>query len=254
MTFKISLPSIFSSKSKFARGCAVIVDLDQDSAVVSALCAQAIRSGLVTYRVIHDPDVPKATCAIPAFEIDLPSIYAVRLDICSVDAVQSLFTDLAVAGLVPEWIVHAPTRSTSIATLTMTPKELESLWRVHGLSAFVIGQTALKAMLLHRSKRKLQRSATIIFVDAIDAIHSQPNFSGFGAVKAGVRALAQSMAREFDPQGVHIAHILLDEGDVSGEPAERFAQAVASTCWQIHTQAKEAWTQELELRPSSAAW
>ena len=254
MPFKVSLPAVFSSKSKSARGCAVIVDLDQDSAVVSALRAQAIRSGLVTYRVIHDPDVPKATGTLLPLEINTPSIYAIRLDICSVDAVQSLFTDLADVGLVPEWVVHAPARSTSIATLAMTPIELESLWRVHGLSAFVIGQTALKAMLHHRSKRQSQRPATIIFVGAADAIHCQPNFSGFGAVKAGVRALAQSMAREFDPQGVHIAHILLDEGDVSGEPAERFAQAVATTCWQIHTQAKEAWTQELELRPSFAAW
>ncbi|WP_410209852.1 SDR family oxidoreductase [Aquirhabdus sp.] len=253
MTLKISLPSIFSSKSKSARGCAVIVDMDQDSAVVSALCAQAIRSGLVTYRVIHDPDVPKATGTILPLEINTPSIYAIRLDICSVDAVQSMFADLANAGLVPEWVVHAPARSTAFTTLAMLPIELESLWRVHGLSAFVIGQTALKAMLNHRSKQP-QRPATIIFVGATDAIHSQPNFSGFGAVKAGVRALAQSMAREFDPQGVHIAHILLEEGDMSGETAERFAQAVATTCWQLHTQAKEAWTQELELRPSSAAW
>ncbi len=250
MTLKIALPTFFSGKTP--SGCAVIVGLEQDSPVVSALCAHAVEAGLVTYRVIHDPAVKRGTHPAHSFQINAPSIHAIRVDISSTDAVQGLFADIAKAGFIPEWVVHAPARSEAQDTLVTTPMELEAIWRAHSLSAFLIGQTALKAMLAGRSKHRSGRAASIIFIGAVDAVQSQPRFTGFGAVKAGVRALVQSMAREFDPQGIHIAHLLLDDAGFSGQVTERFAQAVATTCWQIHTQPSTAWTQELELRSNLA--
>ncbi len=227
--------------------CAIIIGLDASCLIASALCTRAKQAGLVVYQVTHDA---QAKVTAPTVSPN-SNHHQVRLDLSSSTAVHDLFKKIADADLTPHWLIHCPQRPAPIETLQMTPKDLESIWHVHGFSAFIFGQAAIKAMLKKGVKHRADtRSPTIIFVGAIDAVQSQPNFSGFAAVKAGVRALAQSMAREFDPQGIHVAHVLLNHGDVVGE---QFAESVAATCWQIYGQPKQTWTQELELRSFDVA-
>jgi NAD(P)-dependent dehydrogenase (short-subunit alcohol dehydrogenase family) len=240
----LKVPSII--KRVQVKECAIILGLDESCLIASALCERAKKSGLVVYKVIYDSKTQGILFIEKNPSHPTKQHYQVRLDLSSSDAAVQFFKHIADACLTPQWIVHCPQRPAPLETLQMTPSDLESMWRVQGFSAFIFGQAAMKAILKNGVKRdKENRSPTIIFVGASDAVESQPNFSGFAAVKAGVRALAQSMAREFDPQGVHVAHVLLNHGDVV---SERFAESVAATCWQIYGQPKQTWTQELELR------
>jgi NAD(P)-dependent dehydrogenase (short-subunit alcohol dehydrogenase family) len=90
-----------------------------------------------------------------------------------------------------------------------------------------------------------------------------PGFAHFAASKAGLRMIAQSMAREFGPQGIHVAHVVVD-GAVDGERVKSLfpgafdrlgengmlnTKAIAETFWQLHLQHPSAWTQELDVRP-----
>jgi NAD(P)-dependent dehydrogenase (short-subunit alcohol dehydrogenase family) len=89
-------------------------------------------------------------------------------------------------------------------------------------------------------------------------------FTAFAAAKAALRSLAQSVAREYGPRGVHVAHIIIDggiDGEILRSRAPQFAaeagddgllkpEAIAETYWQLHLQHRSAWTHELDLRPS----
>src|SRR6202158_2251536 len=91
---------------------------------------------------------------------------------------------------------------------------------------------------------------TILFTGATASVRGRANFAAFAGAKHALRALAQSMARELGPKGIHVAHTIID-GQI-GDNAEgtKLAPAtIAEAYWQLHRQAKSAWTQELDLRP-----
>jgi NAD(P)-dependent dehydrogenase (short-subunit alcohol dehydrogenase family) len=130
------------------------------------------------------------------------------------------------------------------------------LWQQNCLGAFFFGKEAVKAM-------QPQRQGTLIFTGATASLRAKPPFTAFAAAKAGLRALAQGMAREFSPQGIHVVHTIID-GVIDGERArtqfptyveskgtEGLLQldAIAETYWAIHIQHPSAWTHELDLRP-----
>jgi NAD(P)-dependent dehydrogenase (short-subunit alcohol dehydrogenase family) len=104
-------------------------------------------------------------------------------------------------------------------------------------------------------------SGTIIFTGATASLRGSGGFANLASPKFALRALAQSMARELGPRGVHVAHVIVD-GQIR---AERFAPlleergpdsllepaAIAETYWQLHSQHRSAWTHEVDLRPWS---
>jgi NAD(P)-dependent dehydrogenase (short-subunit alcohol dehydrogenase family) len=94
-------------------------------------------------------------------------------------------------------------------------------------------------------------------------LRGKPGFAHFAAAKAGLRMLAQSMAREFGPQGIHVGHVVID-GGIEGERLRRArpevirergqdgllgVDAIAETYWQLHCQPRSAWAHEIDLRP-----
>jgi len=103
---------------------------------------------------------------------------------------------------------------------------------------------------------------TILFTGASASLRGRPPFGAFASAKAGLRALAQAMAREFGPRGVHVAHVVID-GGIAGERLQRYPEfvaqkgeeglldldALADTYWMLHRQHRTAWTHELDLRP-----
>lgn len=132
----------------------------------------------------------------------------------------------------------------------------EDFWRVGCFAGFLVGREAARRLV------PLGRG-TVIFTGASGSLRGKPGFAQFAAAKAGLRMVSQSMAREYGPLGVHIAHTVID-GGIHGERllknrpdalAERGADglldidALAETYWQIHCQPRSAWTQEIELRP-----
>ena len=122
--------------------------------------------------------------------------------------------------------------------LEVAPEQFEDCWRVNCMGAFLGAQQVLPAMLR-------QQHGTVILTGATASLRGSANFSCLAVGKFGLRALAQSMAREFGPEGVHVAHVVIDEEHTTLSP-----DAIAETYWQLHTQDVTAWTLELDLRPA----
>ncbi|CAM6083168.1 unnamed protein product [Calypogeia fissa] len=104
-----------------------------------------------------------------------------------------------------------------------------------------------------------RKCGTILFTGATGSIRGSAGFSQFAAGKFALRALGQSLARELQPQGIHVAHIIIDGvirnkalgGTFAVEEKTLSPDAIAEAYWQLHIQDKSTWTQELDLRPFS---
>jgi len=140
--------------------------------------------------------------------------------------------------------------------LQTSAETFEDFWKVGCFGGFLVGREAARRLL------PLGRG-TIVFTGASGSLRGKPGFAHFAAAKAGLRMLSQSMAREYGPKGLHVAHVVID-GGINGERlkknrpevvAERGEdgllgiEAIAEAYWQLHRQPKTAWTQELDLRP-----
>ncbi len=147
------------------------------------------------------------------------------------------------------------------AFLDLETSDFEALWREHCLGGFLTGRNSARHM-VPRGR------GTILFTGASGSLRGRSMFAAFAAAKAGLRATAQSMARELGPKGIHVAHVVIDggiEGDrlLSAFPSRQYEKgpdgllsidAIAETYWQLHLQHRSAWTHELELRPWSEAF
>ena len=137
-----------------------------------------------------------------------------------------------------------------------TERVYRKVWEMAALSGFLTGREAAKAM-LPRGR------GTIIFTGATASLRGGKGFSAFAGAKFALRALAQSMARELGPQGIHVAHPIIDgaidTAFIRDNFPERYAlkdqdgilnpEHIAEQYWQIHCQPRDAWTHELDLRP-----
>lgn len=136
--------------------------------------------------------------------------------------------------------------------LELEPARFESGWRVNCYGAFLAIREVLPAMCE-------AGAGTILFTGATAAKRGGAGFAALAVGKFGLRALAQSAAREFGPRGIHVAHVVID-GNI-GTPAaherepersdETFVDphAIAETYWQLYRQRRSAWTLELDIRP-----
>ena len=115
-------------------------------------------------------------------------------------------------------------------------------------------------------------AARSLFTGATASLRGGAGYAAFASAKAGLRALAQSMARELGPQNIHVAHLVIDAGVDTAFVRERIAAAhgarcrnllpdtlmepssIAETYWQLHHQPRDAWTHELDLRPFGETW
>lgn len=187
------------------------------------------------------------------------SAQAMQADASSEGDVLRLF-DLAMApgaGREPvDLVVFNAGNNQVIDFRELTAAQFESFWRVGCFAGFLVGREAARRL------EPLGRG-TVIFTGASDSLRGKPNFAHFAAAKAGLRMIAQSMAREFGPRGLHVAHVVID-GGINGErlrnalpeiAAQRGEEglldvdAIAEVYWQLHRQPRSAWTQEIDLRP-----
>lgn len=137
--------------------------------------------------------------------------------------------------------------------LELDPARFEGAWRVNCAGAFLCAREVVPAM-------QVRKRGTLLFTGATASLRGGARFAGLAVGKFGLRALAQSLAREFAPQGIHVAHVVID-GQIGSVAAharapERAAEsfldpaAIAETYWQLYTQPRSAWTLELDLRPN----
>lgn len=183
-------------------------------------------------------------------------------DVCRFIDVAEELAPLAIA-------VHNAGSNRPAPFLEMPQEEFEVHWREHALGAFNLARAALPALLARQEPGlPLHHGASLFFTGASGSLRGKANFAAFSAAKGALRNLSQSLAREFGPQGVHVAHVVID-GGIEGErllssrpelQATRGSDgllnidAIAEAYWTLHHQHRSAWTQELDLRPWSESF
>ena len=142
-----------------------------------------------------------------------------------------------------------------------TARVFTKVWEMACFAGFLAGREAARVM-------APRGRGSILFTGATASLRGREGFAAFAAAKAGLRAMAQSAAREFGPQGLHVAHVVVD-GAIDGAftranrpDAEALlaqdrilkpAEIAANYVW-LHAQPRSAWTHELDLRPWTEAW
>ena len=137
--------------------------------------------------------------------------------------------------------------------LDLSPAQFDQCFRANCAGAFYAAQQVLSAMVD-------AGRGTILLTGASAALRGKANFSALAVGKFGLRALAQSMAREFGPQGIHVSHVIVD-GQINTPKMREMSPdreehtllspgAIAETYWLLHSQDPTAWTLELDLRPA----
>lgn len=184
------------------------------------------------------------------------SVTEVVADATNVYDVKQLFARVAEQQCQVEIAIYNVDSNGFAPFLATTLDRFTELWQQNTLAAFIFAQAAITAMLPHQQ-------GSLFFTGATASLRAKPPFTAFASAKAGLRALAQGLAREFGPQGLHVVHVVLDgvlDGNRARTQFPAFVQAkgeeglmqltaIAETYWAIHQQHKSAWTHELDLRP-----
>jgi NAD(P)-dependent dehydrogenase (short-subunit alcohol dehydrogenase family) len=145
--------------------------------------------------------------------------------------------------------------------LETTAQKYFKVWEMCAMAGFLVGREATRVMLT-------RGRGTLLFTGATASVRGAEGFAAFAGGKAALRALAQSMARELGPKGIHVAHVIIDGLIDTAFARENFAQRVAEVgpdgilnpdhiaeaYWWLHQQPRDAWTFELDLRPSVEQW
>ncbi len=142
-----------------------------------------------------------------------------------------------------------------------TARVFTKVWEMACFAGFLAGREAARVM-LPRGR------GTILFTGATASLRGREGFSAFAAAKSGLRALAQSLAREVGPSGLHVAHVVVDgaidgnftranrtdvEGLLARDLILKPEEIAANYVW-LHKQPRSAWTHEMDLRPWSETW
>jgi NAD(P)-dependent dehydrogenase (short-subunit alcohol dehydrogenase family) len=151
--------------------------------------------------------------------------------------------------------VRFPIRETTTRVYT-------KVWEMCALGGFLVGREAAKVMVP-------RKRGTILFTGATASVRGGAGYAAFAGGKHALRALAQSMARELGPEGIHVAHVVVD-GAIDTEFTRQRApdryedrkttdgilnpESIAENYWTLHCQPRDAWTHELDLRPWSEPW
>ncbi|MCE2475184.1 MAG: SDR family NAD(P)-dependent oxidoreductase [Alphaproteobacteria bacterium] len=180
---------------------------------------------------------------------------AVVTDVTSPDSVRAALEFAEGLGPV-DLVVYNAGPNRAIPFLELDVATVEEFWRVSCLGGFITLQEAIRRMLP-------RKTGTIICTGATGSWRGGARFGHFGAAKSGLRMFVQAAAREFGPQGLHIAHVVID-GSIDGERIRSVApdrvqakgedgllhvDGIADTYWHIYCQPRSAWTLEVDLRP-----
>ena len=142
-----------------------------------------------------------------------------------------------------------------------TERVYRKVWEMGALAGFLTGREAARVM-------TPRGRGTILFTGATASLRGSAGFAAFAGAKHALRALAQSMARELGPKGIHVAHVVIDGAIDTAFIAENFPERyalkdqngildpdhIADAYWQLHQQPRDTWTHELDLRPWMERW
>jgi short-subunit dehydrogenase len=178
------------------------------------------------------------------------SAKAYTCDAAKRDEVEKLFADLDAANATPDVVVYNASYRTRGPFAELDPVEVAKAIEITAFGAFLVAQAAVRRMLP-------RKEGAILFTGASASVKGYAQSAPFAMGKFALRGLAQSMARELSPQGIHVAHFVIDGGIKSprrAEPGDKpdsllDPDAIAASYLHVLQQPRSAWTQELELRP-----
>ena len=177
---------------------------------------------------------------------------AYACDVTREGDVRGLFRRVSADLAEPDVVVFNAGAFVHKSILETESTEFERCWRIGCLGGFHVGKAAAEIM-VRRGR------GTLLFTGATASLRGGANFHNLAVPKFGLRALAQSMAREFGPRGVHVAHVIID-GQILSERTAGLAKerpedgllapdAIAQNYLALHRQPRSAWTHEMDLRP-----
>src|SRR5919109_3298190 len=164
--------------------------------------------------------------------------------------VEKLFADVDASLGAPDIVIYNASFRTRGPFVEIDPLDVEKALAVTAYGAFLVAQQAARRMLP-------KKHGAILLTGASAGVKGYPQSAPFAMGKFALRGLAQSMARELSPQGIHVAHFVIDGGIRHArrpEPADRpdsmlDPDAIAQSYWNVLQQPRSAWSWELELRP-----
>jgi NAD(P)-dependent dehydrogenase (short-subunit alcohol dehydrogenase family) len=236
---------------------AIVVGVGAEQGVGGAVCRRFAAEGYHVY--VAGRTEAKITKVVDTILKSGGSAEAVRTDATKEGEVAALF-DRAFSSTeraVPDLIVFNAGNNKHVPFRDVSVELFEDFWRVGCFAGFIVGREAARRLV------PLGRG-TVIFTGASGSLRGKAGYAQFAAAKSGLRMISQSMAREFGPQGIHVAHVVIDGGingerlrasqparvAEKGEGALLGVDAIALNYWHIHRQHPTAWSQEIDLRPS----
>ena len=165
-----------------------------------------------------------------------------------------------------EVVIANPGANVYFPILETTERVFFKVWEMACKAGFLTGREAARIMLKHGK-------GSIFFTGATASMRGGSGYAAFASATAGLRAVAQAMARELGPRNIHVAHLVIDAGVDTAFVRDRIAQArgadiaanlppdvlmeptsIANAYWALHQQSRDAWTFEMDLRPFGETW
>lgn len=186
------------------------------------------------------------------------------LDARSEERTQEVFAEIEKDIGPLEVVVFNIGANVSFPIRETTSRVYRKVWEMGCYAGFLTGREAARYMVP-------RQQGSIFFTGATASLRGSSGYAAFASAKFGLRALAQSMARELGPENIHVAHLVIDSGvdtawvrdmmeqrgvDVGQLPPDRLMdpKSVGEAYWNLHQQSRDAWTFELDLRPFAEPW
>lgn len=243
------------------RGVAVLVGAGD---AIGAAVARRFAAG--GYAVcIARRDAAKSQALVDELTKQGHIVHAFSVDARQEAAVQALFAQIEDSIGAIEVCLYNAGSNVNKPLLETTEKLFFKAWELACYGGFLVGREAAGYMLKHGR-------GTILFTGATASIRGGKGFAAFASAKFALRAVAQSMARELGPKNIHVLHLLIDSGvdseaihqrlkaasgiEAKDIPPDSLAKtaSIAEAYWFAHSQTRDAWTHELDLRPSVETW
>ena len=228
-------------------------------ALGGAIARRFAREGYVAVGVRRQQD--KLTALVEAIEAEGGKAFGFGCDARKEEEVIALY-DRIEAEIGPiEVCVFNIGANVRFSISDTTARVYFKVWEMACFAGFLTGREAARRM-------EPRGRGTILFTGATASVRGREGFSAFSGAKHALRALAQSMARELGPKGIHVAHTLIDGPIDTQWIAENFPESyarkaqdgildpdhIAENYWHLHSQPRDSWTHELDLRPWSESW
>ena len=237
---------------------AVVMGVGPDRGMGGRLCRRFAKLGKHVFVVGRTQ--AKLDSVVAGIAADGGSATAMVADATSEDGVVALFAAAAKTGRIDVAIYNAG-NNTPGRLDEMTAEYFENSWRICCFGGFLFGREAIRQM-------KDSGGGTVLFTGASASLRGRPNFGAFNSSKAGLRALAQAMAKEYGADGIHVGHVVID-GAINGEKIRKRypeyveklgdeglvdIEAIVDAYEYLYHQPKTGWTFEVDVRTAIESW